>query len=1626
MKNFKRSLALVLALVMMLGTFASVSALSNGSQAWFADAVYDLQSWGVLTEDDVTAAMNGTGINRKTFTLWVAKILSQDIDGQIWGQEAITRYDDVTADDEPYAIAYATANGIVKGYNEGPDYQFGPNDNLILGQAAVVVIRLLSRFGDQGSNYFSSTYIENANNFKDTFGTTEYAAYIWWAQQRDVNVIDATYKANCGDFSDGAKLTYGEAAYLLWNAAVNGKTAIEYDKGTNGVFGTISDRFSTINGTTVNRSYYGIVTDVQNAGDYDEVSSITIEIKVAANTVATITLDKTTANRVITTKRTTDNVGNSNVNNGYVSVRDFTVGTAVKVSYNGNAAADVVNGVITSAAKINSIKSENTVIVDSFLVNKYGWCTENNGYKYNHQYNTMKFTKSANEKKINLTPVLPAYYSESALAITKAGTETRKNAANANVVVYKITFKGTTYVLATEGADGKVYVANNCVAASTDNVLVVRNATGAAADIATVYNSIVNIAEGQMKFTFADTDGNGIYDIMTQNKTTVKFEHDGSIINDTNTNKQTTTIFFNMKALRVGESKYDETVANVPEGAAFNADKMEVSGNGLTALLMNNATSTVLPYYTQVDLKDAAGAGFTTLTGVVTKVQTIGDIADYYRITIMDASGAEKELIIPAYSKLANNSAFNRTFTYTIGESSSSFTVNIYNWYQFLIDTYQNQYVNGGNANNFPATEANKPTSLLQKTVTVAYDSNNNVVIINGKDLTTSADVKEGFVTKVEKASNDNEFKVTLAGTKAQDTATVLASLSLAYDWTTQLMANRLFAKGLLSGTEAENYAGYGVGYVASATNVLYVQVKNDGGNNYLISSTGSAWNDAVISGDITDRIFDAQTTYGAAYTNQTATKVPTLENPEVTNYYNAYSAENYTWTVVAKEYKKDATTGALTDEVIKVAYEKAPANIFQVQYKQVSKLAVDYTKSYTLQPVMDGGVAATGATKVLAPFTVYKTEAGRENETIINPTYAEIYAYQTHKYYDANGDLDTTKGYGYFFNDANGYIGNLSNITITRYYVDSNNVVYTILDYKGIVYQTKADGTLVVTTEAMEEVAGSRTDVTAAAMNNQLAGITKSYITTTLPSNTVFSAHKKGEGYKYVPGWYRLEIKGAETLNVKEDTTVIIVTPDETIKASKTELDYTYTETTVGALLAAKKELAVLAYQYVVDASTGYVKYIKVFGGTNTIGSNSEVINPDAGTTTPSYKVDEGKAIVYLPADSLTTSYIATGSDIYYVSSSMQAINITTGEKVGTLNYFYSTWNYAADYVNPSNGHTVTIPAGHFYLVDTTKNNAILQDLGAVFGEVTVNRLGVGSADQYGFGRGVIQLPSTNVWTNNEAHWIVKANKLTYKSSIMNETNYAIDSTKLATGTVLGQFGTMKITNVTPKSIIATVNGNANQDITNLNFKFVYFDYEGNTINEATAQTVSHALPTTMYEVMFQSEKAGMPHDFNSYHGTFATWCENNFGNSKAFYYYDWTKTSGIANIKANVVNNGKLDLFYNMLAEYTPAGMLNIAVAKYNDLITSNATISEINKAFALVELCQKNYETACEAFKNNMNDIYWTSDVQNSKLYQYKITQITSGVAESAIVYPEFTYYYDYATQTYTVFINSFITK
>ena len=82
MKNISRILALVLALTMVIGAFASVSA---AKATWYNDAVEYLESIGVA--DIGTKA--GTKITRAEFALMVAKIDSTWVNTQWWDENGV-------------------------------------------------------------------------------------------------------------------------------------------------------------------------------------------------------------------------------------------------------------------------------------------------------------------------------------------------------------------------------------------------------------------------------------------------------------------------------------------------------------------------------------------------------------------------------------------------------------------------------------------------------------------------------------------------------------------------------------------------------------------------------------------------------------------------------------------------------------------------------------------------------------------------------------------------------------------------------------------------------------------------------------------------------------------------------------------------------------------------------------------------------------------------------------------------------------------------------------------------------------------------------------------------------------------------------------------------------------------------------------------------------------------------------------------------------------------------------------------------------------------------------------------------------------------------------------------------
>lgn len=90
MKNFKRILALVIAIVMVVGTFASLSAAGS---KWYSEAVTFIEENGIA----VIGANADKKITRNEFVLWVAKIESHQLSDTAWSEQiANTVFTDVT------------------------------------------------------------------------------------------------------------------------------------------------------------------------------------------------------------------------------------------------------------------------------------------------------------------------------------------------------------------------------------------------------------------------------------------------------------------------------------------------------------------------------------------------------------------------------------------------------------------------------------------------------------------------------------------------------------------------------------------------------------------------------------------------------------------------------------------------------------------------------------------------------------------------------------------------------------------------------------------------------------------------------------------------------------------------------------------------------------------------------------------------------------------------------------------------------------------------------------------------------------------------------------------------------------------------------------------------------------------------------------------------------------------------------------------------------------------------------------------------------------------------------------------------------------------------------------------
>ena len=119
MRNFKRTLALVLAVIMVVGTFATVSAASTSK--WYDKAVEMLDNAGISNIGNTAAEP----ITRNEFVMWIAKIESLQLSDDAWNDEiASVVFTDVTEAHHRAAIAYSYKANFIIGNGDDFIYVF--------------------------------------------------------------------------------------------------------------------------------------------------------------------------------------------------------------------------------------------------------------------------------------------------------------------------------------------------------------------------------------------------------------------------------------------------------------------------------------------------------------------------------------------------------------------------------------------------------------------------------------------------------------------------------------------------------------------------------------------------------------------------------------------------------------------------------------------------------------------------------------------------------------------------------------------------------------------------------------------------------------------------------------------------------------------------------------------------------------------------------------------------------------------------------------------------------------------------------------------------------------------------------------------------------------------------------------------------------------------------------------------------------------------------------------------------------------------------------------------------------------------------------------------------------------
>ena len=471
MKNITRILALVLALVMVIGTFASVSA---AGAKWYDKAIKELKKYGIV---DLTRKAESK-VTRAEFALWIAKIDSAWVNDEWWEENVLANvvvFKDQAETDKAHraAICYCYQRNLVTGDGDG---NYRPESTITLAEASVIITRLMGYENDvpQNGDQWQYNWMYTANKYCRAF--------------------DATFMSKVDTVNPDHELTNGEAAYLV---------------------ATILN-FLRVDGedlrlTKKNEDLGKNLKPVSTSGDLVRVSEITMTSNdILVDTTKDVTLTILSTGETITTTGA-DFEKKVRVSLGLKADRDLTVvdhfnlGDYVQkdtVLY-----ATRKDGKLTTVALFANDSTK--VEANSYLVKKVGlahvYDSLTGAIKTAGDYPKYANASTTNASKVDDTPEFPAAFA-SLGKFDNNGTE-----RYAKEVLFKgnnIVFKG-----ASEAAvEYKVVDNFNSI---EENEIVVYDATNGFATMAAkaFKDKIYNLAEGEYKVTFYDIDSDGAYDI---------------------------------------------------------------------------------------------------------------------------------------------------------------------------------------------------------------------------------------------------------------------------------------------------------------------------------------------------------------------------------------------------------------------------------------------------------------------------------------------------------------------------------------------------------------------------------------------------------------------------------------------------------------------------------------------------------------------------------------------------------------------------------------------------------------------------------------------------------------------------------------------------------------------------------------------------------------------------------------------------------------------------------------------------------------------------------------------------------------------------------------------------------